>query len=100
MLLQFPYMLGFCNYLALIRQILVFRLLASPPESSDFCFSGPQKSPFTPKNAPYSGRFLIVDISGSSRVYRLHKTDNVSLLFSLGQEVAHAKYSFIPDMLS
>ena len=73
-----------------IRQIFVFLPHASPHESSDFCLSRPQKPPFPSKNAPYSGRFLIVDRSGSSRVYRLHKRPFEPRLSSLRELISIA----------
>ena len=69
---------GFCNYPVLFCQILVFSALASPHESSDFCFSRPQKPPFPPKNAPYSGRLVTCQRIKSSRVYNMHKGSSTS----------------------
>ena len=58
----------FCNNPAIVRQILVFRPLASLHESSDYCFHRPQ-IPLSPgKNAPYSGRLLTCQRIKSSRV--------------------------------
>ncbi len=58
----------FCNNRSHKRQICFFSPLASPHESSDFCFSRPQKPPFPPKNAPYSGRLVTCQRIKSSRV--------------------------------
>ena len=58
----------FCNYHSHKRQICVFRPLASPHESSDYCLHWPQNSLFPGKNAPYSGRLLNSSTNKSSRV--------------------------------